>query len=498
MVGVRRAFPLFLAFSIVSACSGGDANKDKSAADASAPVWPLSTKSEEARKHIELGERAADEGRLLDAYEQFKRAVASDSAFAYGYLRVSDFAQSFDEFKTNLERAKAYESTANPTEKTLIDIAQKLFVRDQQGALELARQLVALQPKNPRAYWVLANQQFASGSVNDARLSSKTAVDLAPEYGGTHLFLGSFWLAEPKDVAKAEQEVLAGDKLWPDKPLSFDYLGDVRRAQGRLQEAAEAYSRQIELSPKEAVGHMQRGHAETFLGQYDKAAADYDAAARLGKGNSPVNAAQSRAYVDVYAGNPEAALARLDQLFHAIDGMGIPEPDGLKSSVLGDELVIASHIGKFDIAERATAMLDSLARKFAERSGNADVKRQTAGDVALDEARLAAFKRDYRVVQQKVATFMKLTASDHSATKNRFAHAILGFSALFQKKYDEAVKEFDQGDPDNAYQKYHRALALEGAGRKAEAKTVFKQVASYNFNSVGYGLVRKDAVARSQ
>ena len=33
--------------------------------------------------------------------------------------------------------------------------------------------------------------------------------------------------------------------------------------------------------------------------------------------------------------------------------MGIPEPDGLKSLVLNDEVVIASHIHKFDIAERA-------------------------------------------------------------------------------------------------------------------------------------------------
>ena len=118
--------------------------------------------------------------------------------------------------------------------------------------------------------------------------------------------------------------------------------------------------------------------------------------------------------------------------------------------------------------------------------------------MALNEARLAAFKGNYPLVQEKVATFMKLTASDRNPTKDRFAHAILGFSALFQKKYDDAVKEFEQGDPDNPYQKYHRALALEGAGRTAEAKTVFKQVAGYNFNQAGYAVVRSDAVARSK
>jgi tetratricopeptide (TPR) repeat protein len=497
MVAFKRTSSLVLALFLFAACKGSD-EKITSAADASAPIWPLSTKSEEARSHIELGERASDEGRILDAYEQFKRAVASDSAFAYGYLRVADLAQSFDEYKTNLERAKAYESTANPTEKVLIDISQKLFVRDQQGALDLARQLVALQPKNPRAYWVLSNQQFTTGDLDGARSSAKTAVEIAPGYGGTHLFLGSLWLAEPKDVAKAEQEVLAGQKLWPDKPLSYNYLGDVRRAQGRLQEAADAYSREIELAPKEAEGYDQRGHAYTFLGSYDKARADYDAATRLAKGNAPVSEATYRAYVDVYAGEPEAGLSRLEQLFRAVDGMGVPEPDGVKSGVLDEERIIASHIHKFDVAERATAMLDSLTRKLAARSGNSDVKRQAEGDVALDEARLAAFKGDYAAVGPKVATFMKLTTSDRNPTKNRYAHAVLGFSAFFQKRYDEAVKEFAQADPQNPYSKYFKGLALEGAGRTAEAKAVFREVANYNFNNPGYALVRNDAVKRAQ
>jgi hypothetical protein len=498
MVALNRTGIFVLSISLLAACKGGDAGK-VSDADASTPVWPLSTKSDEARAHIEQGERANDEGRYLDAYEQFKRAVASDSAFAYAYQRVSDFSQSFDEYKTNLERAKAYETTANPTEKLLIDIGQRLFVRDQDGALELAQQLVTLQPKNPRSYWTLSTQQFyGSGNTSDARASAQRAIDVAPGYGLAHLFLGTLWLNAPKDVAKAEHEVLAGQRLWPDKPISYDYLGDVRRAQGRLKEAAEAYSRQIELAPKQRVGYEQRGHAETFLGEYDKARADYDAATRLGKRNEPVASLEDRAYVEIYAGNPAASLTQLDQLFHAIDGMGIPEPDGAKINVLFDEETIATHIRKFDVAARALASIDSLEKKFADKSGNADYKRQTEGDIAMNDARFAAFTGDYPKMREKIASYTKLTAADRNPTKNRRVHAVLGFAALFQKKYDEAVREFLQGDPDSIYEKYHRALALEGAGHTAEAKALFKEVADYNFNSAEYALVRADAVARSK
>jgi tetratricopeptide (TPR) repeat protein len=236
----------------------------------------------------------------------------------------------------------------------------------------------------------------------------------------------------------------------------------------------------------------------TFLGQYDKARIDYDAAIRLGKGNAPANYARFRALVDVYAGEPEKGIAGLEQLVQAIDGMGIPEPEGLKAGVLSDEAVIASHIHKFDIAEGAISRLDSLERKQGERSGNADIKRGVEADGAFWEGRLAAFRGDYPLARRKVAEFMKLTEPVRNPTKNRPAHAVLGFIALFQKHYDEAIKEFLQGDPDNIYLKYQRALALEGAGRAAEAKTLFKEVANYNFNTSGTALVRGDALARAR
>jgi hypothetical protein len=47
------------------------------------------------------------------------------------------------------------------------------------------------------------------------------------------------------------------------------------------------------------------------------------------------------------------------------------------------------------------------------------------------------------------------------------------------------------------YSKYHLALALDGAQQKDEARKLFKEVGEWNFNNVGYALVRKDALARA-
>jgi tetratricopeptide (TPR) repeat protein len=447
---------------------------------------------------MEEGERRADEALNDEAYEQFKRAVAADSAFAYGYVKLAEYSLSFDEGKRNRQRAEAYLSTASETERLLIDIERKAFARDNMGALELSQQLVAKHPNNPRAHWELANRQFGAGQVNEGRASMKKAVDLAPQYGAMHLYYGNTFLSEPKDLAKAEAEILAGQKLWPNQPVSYDLLGDLRRQQNRLDEAAAAYTRQIELDPGQAEGHSQRGHVYTFLGQYDKARADYTNAMRLSKANGPVTYAVFRSLVSVYAGEPDRAIAELEQLAQAIDGMGLPEPEGSKAYALSNVLVIATHTRKFDVAERALGRVDSLRQKLKGRSGSAEINRGLDLAAAFDHGTLAAFKGDYPLAKRKAAEFMKLTANERTPTKNRRAHALLGFVALFEKRYDDAIKEFEQGDPDSIYQTYHRALALEGAGRAAEAKALFKEVAGHGFNAPGYDLVREDAIARAR
>lgn len=499
MPACTRATVVLLASLLTVSCQSGDARGELSAADASIPVWPASTKSEEARRYIEEGERRADEGYSEKAYEQFKRAVAADSAFAYGYLRVSGYSQSFDERKRNLERAEAYQGTANETEKLLIQYERKTFERDQQGALEIARQLVAKDPNNPRAHWVLSGPQYALGQQAEARASLKKAVDLAPEYGATHLYYGNTFIYEPgKDLAKAEAEILAGQKLWPNQPLSYDYLGDLRRAQNRLEEAAAAYTRQIELDPADGAGYHQRGHVYTFLGQYDKARADYANGIRLGKGNAPAGTAVYRALVSVYAGNPDGSIAELEELAQAIDGMNIPEPDGLKVFALTNQFILATHTRRFDVAERASTRLDSLGRKMGDQSGSAEIKRGMAADAAYRRGMIAAFKGDHPLARREAAEFMRITEPERNPTKNRRAHFILGMVALREKRYDDAIKEFAQGDPENIYITHQRALALEGAGRTAEAKALFREVASYNFSSPPYGLVRADAIARAR
>jgi tetratricopeptide (TPR) repeat protein len=497
MFNSPRSCVLLVAIAALTGCKAGESKQSASTANASAPVWALSTRSAEARQHVDSGERLADRGRDLQAYEQFKRAVAADSAFAFAYLRVARTAQSLDEYKVNLQRAFAYESSANDIEKLLIEIERRKFNRDPLGAVEVSRQLVQREPKNPRSWWALGESQFGAGQTDSARAALTAAIPLAPLYGTSDLVLGSMYLLAPQDLVKAEQHVLRGQQLWPNEPITYDYLGDVRRAQGRLEEAATAYGRQIALAPDQFAGYIQRGHSYLFLGKYNQASADYDAAIRHGRGNEPAFAALMRTYVSMYAGDPTVTLGEIQQYVQAVDGMGAPEPDGLKLGALNAEMLLAEYAHQFDVAEKTLGPRNALDMKMAQRLGTPQALRGAQANAAFEEGRLAAFKGDFATAKRKAAEYRTLVADDNDASKERPIHALLGFTALFEKRYVDAITEFDQGDPDAVFQWYHKALALEGAGRTAEAKTLFKQVAGYNFNSAGYAAVRRDAIAKA-
>ncbi len=99
----------------------------------------------------------------------------------------------------------------------------------------------------------------------------------------------------------------------------------------------------------------------------------------------------------------------------------------------------------------------------------------------------------------------KATLEEHKAlqepvrnpTRFQAYHQILGEIALKQAKFDEAITHFKEADPTDMYVKYMLALAEEGAGNAEEAKRLFTEVANFNFNSVDYALVRRDAIAKA-
>jgi tetratricopeptide (TPR) repeat protein len=496
----RYKWTVTLAALFLVGCATEKAKQPVTTAATSMPFWEVSTKSEEARKRIEDGERLADAGFQLAAHEQFKHAVAADTAFAYAYMRYAETSFSATEFAAYLARAEGHAATANATEKLLIQANRKGLENDVQGAVDAVKQVVAANPGNPRGWVILASYQNFAGQFAEQRSSLEKAVALAPTVGLPLLNLAaSYVFNEPTDFRKAETYALAGQKLWPNEPLSYDVLGRVRRAQSRLEEAAAAYSREIELNPKESQGWSVRGNAYTFLGQYDKARADYDQAIRVSRPEEVPFNAGTKALISAYAGDWKGAINELDQVIQATPGMQLDDSSQPTIQNANWALCIALAHNAPDIAEKEYAKLEAAGRAQAQKAGSEGLTRFIDANLAYARGLIAVFKGDYPMTQKSIDEIIKLRAADNDPTKDRNVHALRGYLALFQKKdYATAAAELKQGTPGDEMLRYYTAVALESGGKGPESKTLFQAIANYNFTDGTYAAVRNMAIEKAQ
>ena len=455
---------------------------------------PITTASADARNHFLMGLREADLGRFLDANAHFKAAVAADSNFAIAYLNVGNTGASFEEFRTNLALAERHAAGASDAEQWQIQIARKGFDNDVNGQLALAQQLVAKYPDSPRAYVELANMQTALNRNADARASLMKAVGLAPRFLAAHAALGNSYLfGEPKDFAKSLEHMQHAAALAPNEPAMHDLLGDVYRALNNLDQARAEYTRGHELDRTDASLLQQRGHVNSFAGNYVAARADYDSAIALGRGNQRAGFAPFRAYVNVHAGDPKAAIAELNQLVAAVDTMNVPGVLGVKIAALSDIAVIAIHTRDFAAADAALKQRTPLLMQQAAGAGSASVQRNADANVAYFEGWVAARKGDYAAAAKAADRVAALVAQDQNPRKLEPVHELKGYIALYQGNFQEAAAHFAQGNLLDPYIKYQYAVALQSGGEKAKGTQLMREVAVYNFNSVGFALIRKDA-----
>ena len=467
--------------------------------NAAMAMLPMSTSSADARMHATLGQRALDMGRVPEAAQHFQQAVAADPTSAFAQLGAANASTSFSDYDTKLSAAAKLATNASRAEQLEIGIAQKTLISDFAGAEGLAKGLIATAPKNPRSYLALATVQQQEGKEAEARATMKQALAVAPNFSPALFQLAySYMTSQPTDPAKAKPYIDKLVAVEPKEGRTFVAQGSYFRATNQLPQARRAYSRAAELDSTQSLPVMQRGHVESFLGNYDAARADYDAAVKRGKLNDAGTIPMYRALVAAHAGNPKQSITELDQLVRDIDGMSLPDPVGAKIAALTSEVQVAIQSGDFESASRAIAQRTPLVREQVAQATDEKVKRLVEADIAYYDGLLAARQGDATTAKTKADDIRRIVAETSDPQKDQPAHAILGVLALQQKDYTAAASELAQANPNDIYILYERGLALDGAGKKGEAKAIFRKIARFNFNSAGEALSRADAAKRSQ
>jgi tetratricopeptide (TPR) repeat protein len=309
----------------------------------------------------------------------------------------------------------------------------------------------------------------------------------------------SYLFNEPRDFAQAEKYYRQAIALEPGEDNYWWTLGDVYRATNRLQEASEYYKRATLLDPHDGTAPVKLGHVDSFLGRYDTARSDYDRGIANAEAAAKPFLANYRTFTWVHAGEPKTAVQALEKLAADSDTMDVPadQRQGAKVFALTNAAQIALHTGLDNDAGRVIGKLAAALRANAKIVGTEEFSRIQEAQIAYQEGQLAARRGDYARALTLAQKNSDLVAKQQNPRKMENYHDLLGLISLSQKKYADAVAQYREADLTNMYTKYHLALSLEGAGQKDEARRIFKEVGSWNFNTAGFALIRKDALARA-
>jgi len=462
---------------------------------------PISCSSDEARAAFIEARDAFDMGRTNDAKTLLDEAIKKDSKFACAYLFKAYSANSAAEWRSNMDLAMANKSAASKGEQLLIDMNMTFLKNDAEKRFALAKNLVEEYPSSQRALLALAGEHQGRKEYTTARDLMYTAMQINPKFPLPYRDLGfSYLFDEPKEFSLAEKHMQKFVELRQDEASVHIGLGDVYRAQQKLEKARDAYSKATEVDPESYVGFSKKGHANTYLGNYDEARADFKQAQEVAKDNSKATWANFGTFTYLYAGDVESALAANQKVIDEIDDMGIPE-DQLIFPKIGthfNRAMMAMYNGKFDIAAEALKQRAMYMMQQAEGIASVDFTRGQKADIELWDGILAARRGDYQTAIMKADENAKLLEPDNDPRKLEDHHRLKGLIALLQKKDKEAIEHYQEADLNDVQVKHELALAHEGLGNVEQANKLFKEVAEYNFNWVGYAVIRNESIEKTK
>jgi len=460
---------------------------------------PVTTKSSKAKDLMLKGRDALEMGNILESQAYCKKAISEDAHFAYAYVVLANASNSTQEFKDNMEMANQNASYCSKAEQMLIKIGLSYFITNLEDRLALAYKLVQMVPNSPRTWIYLSGIQTENNEIEKARQNLEKAIALDKDFHYAYQQLGFSYLnQEPNDFNRAIQNMKQAVKLVPESGLAYINLGDAYRGNSDLKMAQQNYSKAIEINSEHALAYLKRAHANLFLADIAGARMDYQKAVQLAEEvNLPIYS-NYKAFTQIHEGKPMEAYLELKLVLDKIEHLKLTESQklGQKIFTLQNMVRICIHNEEYDKAKECLSMFSQNVKK---RLAHIKSERYSLGQKAsikLHEIYLLAQKGEFNQAHEKCREVKEIyTKLDNEILMENF-YGAQAFVFLKEKKYDDAIVNYQKSDMNEIYNKYYLAMAFEKTGEKDKAKKLFKEVADFNFNSVEYALLRKDAMKK--
>ncbi|PLX31102.1 MAG: hypothetical protein C0600_06450 [Ignavibacteria bacterium] len=485
----RRFSVLLLVIVLVASCTPSPEAND----------IPITTASDNAKALFMQGREAMEFGRDDEARTLLDEAIAEDGTFALAYFYRALVATSASEWKANTDLATQNRDQVSPGEQYMIDMIPAFVAGDMEKRLSLAKALAEAYPKSPRAQLELARAQQELDDVESARATLEAALSLDASFSPSYRALAvNYLFNEPKDFAQAENYANTYVEQQPNLADAHIVLGDVYRAQLKLTNAREEYTRAAKDNPKSNIAFSKLGHSNTFLGNFAEARDDFAIASRNSEGPFKITSMNFAVYTWLYAGYPERALEENTRVINSIANH-LDDPQEQKQAALicyEERCRIAMEADNLEAARVALDMHAELRREQSAVIGSPEFSNGIEASLAVLEGELALRSGDVSAAEEfadKAADFLKDNKGPRKMDEIQY---LRGLIAHARGDHQAALDAFSLGNIDWVQVKFYMAQCEDALGNTEAAMALYKDVAEWNFNGLAYALVRGKALTR--
>ena len=454
-------------------------------------LW--TTSSEEALAKLNKGLLLLDAGDIISSREYFTKAIERDPEFAIAYSFRALSSGSTDEFVSDIESAVSFSKKISDFEKTLIQINETYINSDSDKRLELAQHLINKYPEHPRALLYYGYVLQERNNLKEAREAFSKAKEISPGWLGSYVALGtSYAFYKPTDFEMSRNLFSEATHLHPKIAYLHVNLGDAYRALDKLESASDEYSQAIELDPENWVAYAKKGHVNSFLGKYKEARSNYQEARKhMTYGNQSYI---MEALTYLYEGDPDKCIIWLEDKAEGIDKLAIKSSRRKTGKLYCSNAcaLIAFHHNKPEHFSKAKLIRNELNTQISAVANTPGVKRDAKAENIFWDGLEAALACDYETALAKAEENKEILSESKDPNKLYNYEFLLGYIKYKQEKYTESVDHFKMGDPNWVYNQYYLAKAYQANNQDEKANPIYREVATFNFNDVGFALVRDE------
>lgn len=250
-----------------------------------------------------------------EAISLYNQAIKADPKYApayaglgelysfMGYFRyeVKDsYEKYYNESYKNMD--KALQLGADLTETQIALGYSYLHLSREKDARAVARKVLAKDPNNAEAYYIL----WASTGEHPNSPDIRKALELDPNLVPALVDLGMSYFIKKRSFAQAETYYRRAVEI-ADSPELHYYLGTSLMYQGYYEEAINQFNEAIQLNPDYAAAHMYLGITYYYKNKLDEAIANEKRAISLNPNNPDAYFFMAQSYDK--AGNRQQAVA---------------------------------------------------------------------------------------------------------------------------------------------------------------------------------------------